>query len=52
MDRFQRFDGADQHHHALAAQQHQIRVDVVAAGNGVEDKVVGIGRSEHCLLIV
>ncbi|MCY1188291.1 hypothetical protein D9M73_293770 [compost metagenome] len=47
MDGLQRFDGANQHQYALATQQHQVGVDVVPAGNGVDDEFEAIGRRRH-----
>ncbi|MNN98284.1 hypothetical protein D3C81_2176370 [compost metagenome] len=52
MDGLHQFDSAHQHHDAITPQQHQVRVDVVAAGNGVEDKVEAIGGCQHRRLIV
>ncbi|MNO07412.1 hypothetical protein D3C81_2295870 [compost metagenome] len=52
MDGFQGFDGTDQHQYAFTTQQHQVGVDVVPAGNGVDDEFEPIGRRRHGRRIV
>ncbi|MNP11170.1 hypothetical protein D3C76_1033440 [compost metagenome] len=51
MDRLQRFQGPNQHKCAVASQQHQVRIDIVGARDGVQYQVETAGSVFHCLRI-
>ena len=46
-----RFECADNYHHTLATQQHQVRVGVVFYGDCVEDEIETVHRRCHGFLI-